>query len=133
MLVDEHSNVGGYLLAIIGKDVGYSFGRSYIPPVRLPQEQEKCDSVLERIYQLGSTSIFFRRNENAYKYVIGELVDNIYEHSEFKYAYVMAQKYGYRQFIELGFLDDGITIPGSFNKHGFETGRKTITELFMTQ
>lgn len=53
-----------------------------------------------------------------YTYVIGELMDNIYQHSEFTYASVMAQKYGKKGFIELCFFDNGITIPGSFAKHG---------------
>ncbi len=109
IIVDNKTKAGGYLLAILGKGIEGSAGKSYIAPLRLPIKQARCQPVLERIYELGSHSTLFSVNENAYKYVVGELVDNIYEHSEFKYAYVMAQKYGARGFIELGFFDDGIT------------------------
>ncbi|MDG7040749.1 MAG: hypothetical protein JRN66_05740 [Nitrososphaerota archaeon] len=56
-------------------------------------------------------------NLDAYRYLMFELIDNIYQHSEFKYAYTMAQYYRNQGFVELGFLDDGITIAGSFNKN----------------
>ena len=103
---------------------GGFFEKIYMPLVTLPIEQENCEAVLQRIYELGDTSVIFSSNPDAFKYVIGELVDNIYEHSGFKHAFVMAQKYSNLGFIELGFLDDGVTIPGSFRKYGWPYGRK---------
>lgn len=55
--------------------------------------------------------------ENAFSYLIGELVDNIYEHSEFNRAWVAAQAYfnvGHR---DICFFDNGITMSGCFKKH----------------
>ncbi|MGH9923606.1 MAG: ATP-binding protein, partial [Nitrososphaerales archaeon] len=64
--------------------------------------------------------------------VVGELVDNIYQHSEFTMALVMAQKYPKKGFVELGFFDNGITIPGSFLKQGLiydeEEAHKAIAD-----
>lgn len=115
----QDSDVWGYMRTVTETDLENSFGKSYIPLVRLPKNQRKCEDVLKCIYQLSSTTLLFSSNETAFKYVIGELVDNIYEHSKFRYAWVMAQKYPSKGFIELGFFDDGITIPGNFDKHGF--------------
>ncbi|NOQ55959.1 MAG: ATP-binding protein, partial [Nanohaloarchaea archaeon] len=49
-----------------------------------------------------------------------ELVDNIYQHSDFKNALVMAQRYENKKFTEICFFDDGITIKGSFLKNGIK-------------
>ena len=46
------------------------------------------------------------------------MIDNIYEHSEFQNAIVMAQRYEQKKFVEICFFDDGIGIPGSFKKKG---------------
>ena len=51
---------------------------------------------------------------NAFSYFIGELIDNIYEHSKFSTAYIMAQKYKKLKFIEICIIDNGISIPGSY-------------------
>ncbi len=56
--------------------------------------------------------------ENAFKLLIGELVDNIYQHSQFTNALIMGQKYQEKQFVEITFFDNGITIPGSYKKQG---------------
>jgi hypothetical protein len=114
--IDHRSTAGGYLNYMLkrsGSPVGDS---TFLAPVKLPRLAEDCQVVLKDLYVLRTKSKFVQQNVNAYTYTIGELVDNIYEHSEFHYAYVMAQKYPRGGYIELCFFDDGITIPGSFNK-----------------
>ena len=49
--------------------------------------------------------------------LIGELVDNVQEHSEFSKAYVEGQIYKKKGFTELCILDNGKSIPGSFREH----------------
>ncbi|MCX6771797.1 MAG: hypothetical protein NTX79_07110 [Candidatus Micrarchaeota archaeon] len=56
--------------------------------------------------------------QNAFKTLIGELVDNVLEHSEFSKAYVEGQIYKKKGFTELCILDNGKSIPGSFKEHG---------------
>ncbi len=112
----EDNNVRNYLLTILGKDLESSDNKSYIPLVTLPAEPNECGSVLQRMYQLIRTEVF--GGEQALKYVVSELVDNIYQHSYFTKAMVMAQRYDSRGFTDLGLFDDGITIAGSFAKHG---------------
>lgn len=90
----------------------------------LPSNQEDCASVLEAIYTLQPRDSWFSQNTAAFKYVTAELVDNIYEHSKFDYAYVMAQRYASHRVVELCFYDDGIGIPGSFSVAGKEFTRR---------
>lgn len=51
--------------------------------------------------------------------MLSELIGNIYEHSEFTYGCVLAQVYQNKQFMEISFFDNGISILGSFEKRGF--------------
>lgn len=112
------SSVRKYLSTVILTDLEKSSSKSYVPILALPKEQTSCVSVIERIRKLGQDSVLFSENENAFMYVIGEMVDNVYQHSLFNNAFVMAQNYKHLGFLEIGFIDDGITIPGCFNKHG---------------
>ena len=116
--VNPKTQVRGYLNYILNRRGSRAIGSSYVAPVSLPSSPEDFKNVLKGLHSLQSQSALFRRNEVAYKYVIGELVDNIYEHSAFQHASVMGQKYAQGGYIELCFFDDGITIPGSFVKHG---------------
>lgn len=52
------------------------------------------------------------------QYFIGELITNIYEHSDFSTAYVMAQEYPKLGFIEFCIVDNGISIPKSYENIG---------------
>lgn len=119
-LTDPNNAVGGYLDHILGSGRTSEPGKSYISPVRLPKNQSECGKLLSSLYQLESESRLFSKGEgtDGYRYVISELTDNMYDHSEFENAFVMAQKYGLSGFIELCFFDDGITIPGSYQKQG---------------
>lgn len=57
---------------------------------------------------------------NGIKYIIGEMVDNITEHSESERGYIFAQSYPQKGYIDLCIADEGITLFGSFNKAGIE-------------
>ena len=92
--------------------------RTYVPLAKLPTNEGESSTMLEHIYEVqrSDTSVF--GGEMALKYVVGELVDNIYQHSRFKIAFVMAQRYPKLGYIELAFIDNGITIQGSYKDHG---------------
>ncbi len=55
--------------------------------------------------------------QNAFKLLIGELVDNVEQHSESSKAFVEGQIYRKKGFTELCILDNGISIPGAFKEH----------------
>ena len=121
--IDSETNAGGYLEYILGRKSSSS-GRTYVAPVRLPEDQEEAEEMLKTVYALLRRSDLFSGNETALRYVIAELVDNVYEHSMFSYSYVMAQRYEARRFIELCFFDDGVTIPGSFEASGHKYSQR---------
>jgi len=90
---------------------------SYIPIIELPKNYEQSSKVvntLMRIHQNGKRY----GGENAFKYLLWELIANIYEHSNFKNAYVMAQRYEKKGFVEVCLLDNGIGIQASYKKIG---------------
>lgn len=101
---------------IIMKDKIDSVKRSYIPIVEiLPNKkliEKNLDSLISnKDYNMGSL--------NAFAYFIGELITNIYEHSKFSTAYIIAQRYNQKNFTEIGIIDNGISIPGSYEIKGF--------------
>jgi hypothetical protein len=91
--------------------------RSYIPIVQIPHNEHQREKIFEPLYGIESDSI---GGLNAFSYFIGELVDNICQHSSFLDAYILAQKYETKKFIEVGIIDNGISIPGVFENAGFE-------------
>ena len=131
-LKPHSTNVSNYIDLITGKlssnDVG---GLSYVPFVSLPANQEKTSDVFSALYKLHNDGKEYG-GEDAFKYIINELVDNIYEHSEFKHALVMAQKYAKKEFVEICIYDDGVTIGGGFRKHGINVDdENAITQAIL--
>jgi len=114
----EDENAAGYMLTILHGSVRNKVSNSYIPAVNLPKDPKECESLLQRIYRLQEEDESICGGEQPYKYVIKELVDNIYEHSCFTDASAMAQKYPNLGFVELCFCDNGITIPTNYERHG---------------
>ncbi|WP_407380947.1 hypothetical protein [Methanobrevibacter sp.] len=56
-------------------------------------------------------------NENVFKFIISELIDNIFDHAHSKNAYVIA--YCKKDHFDVIIFDDGITIPYSLESHDF--------------
>lgn len=131
ILEPKDPKVTNYILKILEEQPDSS-SKSYVPVVPLSPDPKESGYVLDQIFELQKREGFVSGGEEAFKYVVGELVDNIYQHSEFTRALVMAQKYGKMGFVELGFFDNGITILGSFAKHGLiydeEEAHKAISD-----
>lgn len=92
--------------------------RSYVPFTRLPADPQQGREKLQRIYDIQDSRTPVIGGNDAFTYVVGELVDNMYQHAKFKNGCIVGQKYPTKQFVELCFLDDGITIPKSFENNG---------------
>ena len=95
--------------------------RTYIPIQALPMSQVEGNAIVDYISRFHDRGAGYG-GENAFKYMIGELTTNIYEHSGFENAFVMAQKYEKKGFMEIAFFDDGLTIPGTLKRAGFTVG-----------
>ncbi|NQE46591.1 hypothetical protein C5S31_11275 [ANME-1 cluster archaeon GoMg2] len=111
------SDVLSYYNIIIKGKRHVSSRRSYHPIAEIPPDEHQRERMLEPLYAFESDYIGGR---NAFAYLIGELVDNVYQHSSFSNAYIMAQKYQTKRFIEISIMDNGISIPGAFKEAGFE-------------
>lgn len=100
----------------------------YVPFIRIPTDKDLRNRLfepLETIDDQGEVG-----GKNAVRYVVEELVDNIYEHSGFLDAYVMAQKYPLKKFVEITIIDNGVSIPGSFEtaEYEFENDAKALSK-----
>lgn len=69
---------------------------------------------------------------SSIQYILGELSDNITEHSKFENASLMAQYYPQKNYIDIGILDDGLSIPRVFekNKISFQKDSQAILMAF---
>ena len=52
------------------------------------------------------------------KYCINELLSNVVEHSCYHNSFIIMQNYPHSSKLELAIMDDGISIPGNFEKYG---------------
>lgn len=111
------TGVNNYILAVTNKDKLVK-GKSYVPIVKLPEQESPREIPYEAEKLVGELSRFVSKNEeiNSFGFVLQELADNIYEHSNFNNGYVMAQRYPNKNFVELCIYDDGMSIPGSIEK-----------------
>ncbi len=58
------------------------------------------------------------KNENAFKFIMHEVIDNMYEHSHFTQAYALSKACA--NIIDYCFLDNGISIQKSFENNNFD-------------
>lgn len=97
---------------------GYSKKR-YIPIVSFPassdnDEKEAISSVIESIIirQLNMPS----NVALGLKYMVGELLDNITEHSKSDRGFIFAQSYPQKGYLDLCLADRGVTLLGSYQR-----------------
>jgi len=92
-------------------------GPTYTQVVKLPKDYQGL---------AGSLADFSRRHDwgseyggrNALMYLIGELVHNVYDHSDSSNSYLMAHRDDWGKDVELAVFDDGVTMAGSLRKSG---------------
>lgn len=112
-----HSDVDGYVEAILNPSPHTVRQRSYVPFGELPHARNNRNEVLDDVMRFVDTNYGGIR---ALDYLLTELTDNIYQHSEFNNAFLFAQSYSQKNYTEICFLDDGLTIPGNFSKYNLE-------------
>lgn len=110
------SAVRRYVEIMMGGPYKSACDLSYCPLIEFSKATKEPEKKLEPIYKEIYWSVCGGRS--AFTYMIGELFTNVFEHSEFELAYVMAQSYSKKRFVEICVFDNGITIPGSFRKSG---------------
>jgi hypothetical protein len=99
-----------------------TYNRTYIPMVRLPSDPQLGKEKLQRVYDIQDRQGGVIGGNDAFTYVVGEFVGNMYDHAKFTNASIIGQRYPTKGFVEISFLDDGITIPTSFLNNGQQLG-----------
>ncbi len=108
--------VRNYILAIIKETP--TTPSTAIPIIIAPRAGISKDS--QKIIEIASRNMPIE-DKNSIGEALGELIDNIDQHSECEIYSFMAQRYPKRGFTEIAIFDNGITIPGSFRKVYGET------------
>lgn len=94
----------------------YLRGSTYMPILYLPQKHSQLSELTNKLEEFHNNGVNYG-GRDAFNYLISELIDNIYEHSNFNKASVMAQKYETKGFVEISIYDDGMSIPTCFEEH----------------
>ena len=122
-----NSKVASYISTVT--ESVYSKESTYMPLQYLPKGHVKTAEIDERITQLCNNEKDFG-GKTAFMFLLDEMINNVYQHSDFTNAGVLAQRYVNKNFVEVSFFDDGISIPGSFEKHdiAFETDEEALVK-----
>ena len=109
-----NSNVAGYINFIIKNYnlLDENDETEYIPVVSLTAQNgsalsSKLGDIIKQKFKIN--------NANVFNFVTGELLDNINEHSNSSRNYILAQYFD-KLGLEICIYDNGIGIPGSFEK-----------------
>ena len=98
---------------------GYA-NKSYIPIVNFPASRRNDDNknaILSTVELIITRQLELDANIVAgLKYMIGESVDNITEHSESERGYIFAQAYPNKGYLDICVADTGVTLLGSYRK-----------------
>lgn len=85
----------------------------------LPMERIKNDTseiITTRLYDLLNKPEW---GENIFKFISFELLQNVYDHSDYDDGFVLAQTYHNAGWIDICFMDNGNGITGSYEKVGY--------------
>ena len=111
----KNVNVKNYLTTILESEAKpHSKDGSYIPIMKASKFDQSHSEIICEMISKNMTS----DEKNAVKTAVGELLDNIDQHSHCTSASFMAQRYEKLHVVEVAIFDNGITIPGSFRRSG---------------
>lgn len=103
--------------------------KNYIPIVSIvntPDNVKKREQILFCLLDILLDQISCRRNLlNVLGYALAEMYSNIWEHSETKYGWFLAQYYTKKKYADICFVDNGITIKGSYQRKNIKVDNDT--------
>lgn len=77
----------------------------------LEEVNDKIRELIGRTHAESKSAVL-----NAVSVPLGEMLDNIDQHSEFSHAALMAQFYPTKEYVDICLADNGISIPGSYER-----------------
>ncbi len=113
----REANVKKYVDIMLSENSRLLQSKSYLHQVGLPKERKEANNIIERLKFLCEQGKNLG-GQSAFSYFLSEMIDNIYDHSQFTHAQVFAQLYENKKFSEIAIIDDGISIQGSYRKAG---------------
>lgn len=108
-IIFSNNDVLQYFNTIMNSSINIS--KTFIPCVKLSKDKDENSVIKSKIYD--NILNWARNIYEPLEYVISELRDNIDEHANHTNAYILAQYYPMRRFVEVAIIDDGIGIPKS--------------------
>jgi anti-sigma regulatory factor (Ser/Thr protein kinase) len=94
--------------------------KTYIPIISFPTDKKffkERNEILTAIENIILRQVKAKTNISiALKYLIGESVDNIVEHSDSERGYIFSQAYPNKEFLDICIADNGISLLGSYMK-----------------
>lgn len=97
---------------------GYS-KKSYIPLIDFPTQSssDAKEGILSAVESLIMRQISLSTNiAEGLKYLIGETIDNITEHSDSERGYIVAQNYPSKKYLDICISDNGVSLLGSYKR-----------------
>ena len=95
-------------------------GKTYTPVINFPATENRIDdknNILTTVESIITRQIGLSSNViMGIKYMIGEMVDNITEHSNSERGYILAQAYPTKKYLDICIADTGISLLGSYQK-----------------
>ena len=88
-------------------------GYTYSPINHFTKDANKAANM---VFDLINTTFPDILKGSTIKYIISEFCDNVEQHSRFTNASIMAQYYKKKNYVDIGIIDDGISIPYLFEK-----------------
>ncbi len=110
--------------------IGFPLGDSNINGTHLPirhfnkYPSKTCNKLFDFIDETFPHSL----QGNCVKFLLSELVDNVDQHSEYTHGTIMAQFFPKKEIVDIGVIDNGISIPALFEKNNisFKEDAKAI-------
>jgi len=111
----ENKNVKKYLL-----DIGFPLGTTKQGDTYYPINHFNNKEDINKRVNILLDSInnkIPKEFGDAIPYLLAELTDNIEQHSQFTHASIMAQYFPRKNYVDIGILDNGLSIPGVFKRN----------------
>ncbi len=91
--------------------------KTTIPFEKLPDimSDDYFDDLSDRVRGVLNNYV----DRTSFDLLLNEIINNVYDHSDFDNAYTMVQQYPNGNVTDICFIDDGISIPGNFEKANF--------------
>ncbi|MBR9704859.1 sensor histidine kinase [Candidatus Pacearchaeota archaeon] len=105
------------------RDIGFPLGTKVegdtFSPIKHFGNEVDIDTEVNNLLENMKNKVPNTFGDSIY-YILGELADNISQHSKFSNATIMAQYYPQKGYIDIGVFDNGLTIPKVFEKNNIK-------------